>query len=85
MIKDPHIFKGKNVFISGGGDSALDWTIELQKIAKKVTLVHRRSEFRGAIDSVTKVQKLKDLGKVNLITPAEVVGLIGTKRLKALQ
>ena len=84
MIKDPDIFKGKNVFISGGGDSALDWTIELQKIAKKVTLVHRRSEFRGAIDSVTKVQKLKDLGKVNLITPAEVVGLIGTKKIEGV-
>ena len=48
FIKEPSIYKDKNVVISGGGDSALDWTIELAKIAKRVTLVHRRNEFRGA-------------------------------------
>ena len=57
MVKDPEIFKNKNVVISGGGDSALDWTIELEKIANKVTLIHRRTEFRGAIDSVDKVHE----------------------------
>ena len=60
MVKNPVIFANKNIVISGGGDSALDWTIELSKIAQKVTLIHRRNEFRGAVDSVEKVQKLKN-------------------------
>ena len=72
----------KNVVISGGGDSALDWTIELAKIAKRVTLVHRRNEFRGASDSVEKVQKLKNDNKIDLITPAEVYKLKGSKHLE---
>ena len=84
MIKDPSIFRDKNVVISGGGDSALDWTIELQKIASKITLIHRRSEFRGAFDSVEKVQKLKNKGLVTVITPAEVVGLNGLQVLDSL-
>ena len=68
MVKNPEIFNGKNIVISGGGDSALDWTIELSKIAKRVTLVHRRNEFRGAIDSVEKVQKLKNQSAIDVIT-----------------
>ena len=82
FIKEPNIYIDKNVIISGGGDSALDWTIELSKVAKKVTLVHRRNEFRGASDSVDKVQKLKDENKINLITPAEVFKLEGTDNLE---
>ncbi len=82
FIKEPNIYIDKNVIISGGGDSALDWTIELSKIAKKVTLIHRRNEFRGASDSVDKVQKLKDENKINLITPAEVFKLEGTDKLE---
>ena len=84
MIKDPLMFRNKKVVISGGGDSALDWTIELQKIASKITLIHRRSEFRGAFDSVEKVQKLKNKGLVDVITPAEVVGLNGSQILESL-
>ncbi|GGG36484.1 ferredoxin--NADP reductase [Croceivirga lutea] len=77
MIKDPEVYRDKKVLIAGGGDSALDWTIFLAEVASEVTLVHRRNEFRGALDSVEKVQELKNLGKVNLITPAEVVALNG--------
>ena len=84
MVKDPEIFKNKNIVISGGGDSALDWTIELEKIAKKVTLIHRRTEFRGAIDSVDKVQKLKNKSLIDVITPAEVIALNGMYNLKSL-
>ena len=84
MVKDPEIFKNKNVVISGGGDSALDWTIELEKIAKKVTLIHRRTEFRGAIDSVDKVQNLKNKSLIDVITPAEVIALNGMDNLKSL-
>src|SRR5690606_16060949 len=81
LVKDPEMYRGKDVIISGGGDSALDWTIFLADVAKSVTLIHRRNEFRGALDSVDKVQELKNLGKVELITPAEVVGLIGSEKL----
>ncbi|WP_343488059.1 NAD(P)/FAD-dependent oxidoreductase [Allomuricauda sp. d1] len=84
IIRDPEIYRNKKVLIAGGGDSALDWSIFLANVADKVTLVHRRNEFRGALDSVEKVQELKNLGKINLITPAEVVALEGEKTLKAV-
>lgn len=77
MIKDPEIYRDKKVIIAGGGDSALDWSIYLTDVAKEVTLVHRRNEFRGHLDSVRKVQELKNQGKINLITPAEVVDILG--------
>ena len=84
FIKDPEIYRNKRVVISGGGDSALDWSIFLADVASEVTLIHRRNEFRGALDSVEKVQELKNKGKINLITPAEVVGLVGHESLKAV-
>lgn len=77
IIKDPEIYRDKNIVIAGGGDSALDWSIFLSKIASKVTLIHRRNEFRGALDSVEKVQELKNKGLVNLMTPAEVTSILG--------
>lgn len=82
MIKEPEIYRGKKVLIAGGGDSALDWSIFLAEVAEKVTLVHRRNEFRGALDSVEKVQQLKNEGKINLMTPAEVVALKGEDHLE---
>jgi len=85
MIKDPEVYRNKKVVIAGGGDSALDWSIFLADVAKEVTLVHRRNEFRGALDSVEKVQQLKNEGKINLITPSEIVGLIGDDSLKAVE
>ena len=84
MIKDPNEFDGKTVVIAGGGDSALDWSIHLSKIAKKVILIHRRNEFRGANDSVASVQKLKDLGKIDVITPAQVSKLNGKDKLESI-
>ena len=77
MIKEPEIYRRKKVLIAGGGDSALDWSIFLADVAEEVTLVHRRNEFRGALDSVEKVQYLKNQGKIKLMTPAEVVSLHG--------
>ena len=85
MIKDPEVYRDKKVLISGGGDSALDWCIFLANVASEVTLVHRRNEFRGALDSVEKVQDLKNKGKIKLITPAEVVGVIGAQHLSAVE
>jgi thioredoxin reductase (NADPH) len=77
IIRDPEIYRNKKVVIAGGGDSALDWCVFLSDVASEVTLIHRRNEFRGSLDSVDKVQELKNSGKVNLITPAEVTGIIG--------
>jgi len=83
MIKNPENFANKNVLIAGGGDSALDWSIYLSDIANKVTLVHRRNEFRGADESVAKVQELKNSSKIEVITPAEVITLHGNKSLNS--
>ena len=77
-------FKDKNVIISGGGDSALDWTLELSKIAKKVTLIHRRNEFRGAVESVKQIQKLKDKNIVDVITPAQLVAINGRDKVESI-
>ena len=84
MVKDPEIYRNKRVLIAGGGDSALDWSIFLSGVAKEVTLVHRRNEFRGALDSVEKVRELKQQGKIRLITPAEVVQLKGADTLESV-
>ncbi len=84
MIRDPEIYRDKRVLIAGGGDSALDWSIFLAGVAREVTLVHRRNEFRGALDSVEKVQELKNLGKIRLITPAEVVQVAGKDTLESV-
>ena len=81
MIKDPEFYRGKKVVIAGGGDSALDWSIFLADVAEEVTLVHRRNEFRGHLDSVEKVQELKNLGKINLVTPAEIKGVLGEDKV----
>ena len=81
IIREPEKYRNKNVLIAGGGDSALDWTILLAELAQSVTLVHRRNQFRGALDSVQKVQALKDQNKIQVITPAEVIALDGGRYL----
>ena len=81
IIRDPEIYRNKKVVIAGGGDSALDWAIFLTNVASEVSLVHRRNEFRGALDSVEKVQELKNAGKIKLITPAEVKEIHGKDHL----
>tara|TARA_B100001057_G_C22818104_1_gene938287 strand:- start:131 stop:1183 length:1053 start_codon:yes stop_codon:yes gene_type:complete len=84
IIKDPEIYRDKKVVIAGGGDSALDWSIFLANINADVTLVHRRNEFRGALDSVEKVRELKNQNKINLITPAEIIKLKGDEKLRSV-
>ena len=84
FVKDPELFRDKKIVIAGGGDSALDWSIFLADVASEVTLIHRRNEFRGALDSVEKLQEYKKLGLVNLITPAEVISLNGEEHLNAI-
>lgn len=84
LIKDPEQYRGKRVVIAGGGDSALDWSIFLAKIASEVHLVHRRNEFRGALDSVEKVIELKKAGKIKVYTPSEVNEVKGADTLEAI-
>ena len=82
IIKDPEKYRGKKVLVAGGGDSALDWSIVLTDIASEVALLHRRTSFRGAPDSVDKVMNLAKSGKINLITNAQAIGLNGNGVLK---
>lgn len=84
FVKNPEQFRDKKIVIAGGGDSALDWSIFLAEVAAELTLIHRRNEFRGALDSVDKVIELKKQGKINLVTPAEVVGIKGEGKVEAL-
>lgn len=69
-------FKGKHILIAGGGDSALDWTINLQPLAASMQLVHRRDAFRAAPDSVNKMRKLVEDGAMKLHI-ADIKGLKG--------
>lgn len=85
IIKDPEVYRNKKIVIAGGGDSALDWTIFLSDVASKVTLVHRRKEFRGALDSVEKVDQLARNGRIQLITEAQVTGLDGDHKLSSIE
>lgn len=85
MIKDPEKFRDKNVVLSGGGDSALDWAIFLADgVAKRVSLVHRRSSFRGHPDSVDKVFELAKRDRINLLTDSEIIGLEGNGKLNGV-
>ena len=79
-IKDKSIFKDKTVSIFGGGDSALDWAIELSNTSK-VNLIHRRDGFSGAESSVQKVKELNDQGKLNLYTNCQITSISGDNNI----
>ena len=83
-VKDKTIFKGKTVSIFGGGDSALDWAIELSKNSN-VNLIHRRDEFRGAQHSVDKVYELNKNGKINLLTKFQLKMVNGKDKLDSIE
>ena len=82
-IKDKNIFKNKTVSIFGGGDSALDWAIELSENSK-VQLIHRRDEFRGAQSSVDKVKELNRKGKIELLTQYQINSIEGNSNIKSI-
>ena len=82
-VKDKNYFKNKKVCIFGGGDSALDWAIELSKISK-VILVHRRNEFRGAKHSADLVYKLEKEGKLEIKTPFQINSIEGEKDIREI-
>ncbi len=76
-VRNPEQFAGKRLAILGGGDSALDWVLELSKIAEHITLVHRRDEYRAAPASVEKMRELAADGQVTVIEKAKVTALSG--------
>ena len=82
-IKDKNLFKNKKICIFGGGDSALDWTIELSNFSK-VTLVHRRAEFRGSISSLETIKKLEKNEKVRILTPYQLKSIEGEENIKSV-
>ena len=77
-------YKDKNIFIFGGGDSALDWTVELSKIAKSISLVHRRDAFRGAQHTEEMMRELVKNGKVNLLTPYLIDSIKGNGKVEGV-
>ena len=82
-VKDKNIFNGKTVSIFGGGDSALDWAIELSK-ESNVNLIHRRDEFRGAQATVDKMHALVKDGKINLFTKYQMANVHGEQTLESI-
>ena len=82
-IKDKNLFKNKKICIFGGGDSALDWAIELSNFSE-VTLVHRRTEFRGAPSSLETVKKLEKSRKIRILTPYQLNSIEGDKNIKSV-
>ena len=84
MVKQPELFRDKNIVLAGGGDSALDWTIYLADVAKKVTLVHRGDTFRGAPDSAEKVFDLAKEGKINLVLQSNVSSISGNEHVESI-
>ena len=80
-VRSKEKFRDKNLLIFGGGDSALDWTVELSDIAKSIKLVHRRDEFRGAPNTEAQMRELVNEGKVELKTPYVIENLIGKEKV----
>ena len=86
MVKEPDVFLGKKIFISGGGDSALDWAIYFaEKNNTSVGLVHRSDTFRAHKDSVEKAYQLQKEGKIDFYTHTEVIGLNGEDALQSIE
>jgi thioredoxin reductase (NADPH) len=84
MILDPEKYRGKRMVLAGGGDSALDWTIFLADVASQLTLVHRSESFRGAPDSVNKVMKLAEQGKIKLMLNSNLTRINGDTILNSV-
>ena len=82
-VSDKNKFKDKKVSIFGGGDSALDWALELSKISK-VTLIHRRDEFRGAPHTLDEIKKLEKAGKLTIKTRYQLDSIEGDKNIKSI-
>lgn len=84
-VKDKFKFKDQVVAVFGGGDSALDWTLELSNIAKKVYLIHRRDDFKGAPHTLNKIKEIAKTGKVEIKTFYQLKGINGKEKLENIE
>ena len=82
-VKNKENFKNKNIAIFGGGDSALDWTLELSKFSN-INLIHRRDEFRGAPHTLSEIKKLEKEGKINIKTPSQLESIEGNDKINSI-
>ena len=82
-VKNKENFKNKNISIFGGGDSALDWALELSKFSN-ITLIHRRDEFRGAAHTLAQIRKLEKDGKIKIKTPCQLEKIEGGENVKSI-
>ena len=82
-VRNKEQFKNKNISIFGGGDSALDWALELSKYSK-INLIHRREEFRGAPHTLSEIKKLEKEGKISIKTPCQLESIEGDANIKSI-
>ena len=82
-VKNKDDFKNKNISIFGGGDSALDWALELSK-SSKITLIHRRKDFRGAQHTLEEIKKLERQGKIIIKTPFQLDNVEGNEKIQSI-
>ena len=82
-VKDKEKFKNKSISIFGGGDSALDWALELSKFSK-INLIHRRDEFRGAPHTLSEIKKLEKEGKISVKTPCQLMSIEGDNKINSI-
>ena len=82
-VRNKQQFKNKNISIFGGGDSALDWALELSKFSK-INLIHRREEFRGAPHTLSEIKKLEKDGKISIKTPCQLDSIEGDTNIESI-
>jgi len=83
-VTQKNLFNNKKISIFGGGDSALDWALELSK-SSEITLIHRRNEFRGAAHTLSEIKKKEKEGKIIVKTPYNLKSIIGDKTMSAIE
>lgn len=84
-VKDKSKFKDQIIAIFGGGDSALDWTLELSNIAKKIYLIHRREDFKGAPHTLSKIKEIAKTGKIEIKTFYKLTDVSGDLKLNNIE
>ena len=82
-VRDKENFKNKNISIFGGGDSALDWALELSK-SSNISLIHRRNEFRGAPHTLAEIKKKEKEGKISIKTPCQLKSIDGNEKIDSI-